>query len=176
MTELVLAHTGQLPPLVLAEARDLLQRAFEGDLRDEDWEHCLGGMHALLRQDGELVAHGALVTRRLLHRGRALRTGYVEGVVVRADVRRRGHGSTVMAALEDLALRAHDLAALAATDAGAAFYAARRWLPWQGPTAALTPSGIVRTPEEDSVFVLPLAVELDRTGQLTCDWRDGDLW
>ena len=176
-SELVVAHTGQLPPDVLGAAHDLLERVFAGELTDEDWEHCLGGMHALLTQDGELVGHAALVTRRLLHRGRTLRAGYVEGVAVRADVRRLGHGSTLMAAIEELAARAHELAALAATDQGAAFYAARGWLPWQGPTSALTPDGVVRTPQEDdAVFVLPFAVELDRTAALTCDWRGGDLW
>jgi aminoglycoside 2'-N-acetyltransferase I len=36
----------------------------------------------------ELVGHGAVVMRRLLHDAQALRTGYVEGVAVRAD--RRG--------------------------------------------------------------------------------------
>jgi hypothetical protein len=24
--------------------------------------------------------------------------------------------------------------------------------------------------------VLPVAMELDLTGELTCDWRDGDVW
>jgi hypothetical protein len=28
----------------------------------------------------------------------------------------------------------------------------------------------------DDGRVLALAVPLDRTGELTCDWRDGDLW
>ena len=177
MNGLVVAHTGQLTADVLRAARNLLERVFAGELTDEDWEHCLGGMHALLRQDGELVGHAALGTRRLLHRGQTLRAGYVEGVAVRADVRRRGHASTLMAAIEVLAARAHDVAALAATDQGAAFYVARGWLPWQGPTSALTPDGIVRTPDEDgAVFVLPFAADLDRTAELTCDWRAGDLW
>jgi aminoglycoside 2'-N-acetyltransferase I len=35
----------------------------------------------------------------------------------------------------------------------------------------------VRTPEEDdSIFVLPVGRELDITGDLTCDWRGGDVW
>lgn len=177
MSELIVAHTGQLPPDVLTAARNLLEQVFAGELTDEDWDHCLGGMHAVLRQDDQVVAHAALVARRLLHGGRTLRAGYVEGVAVRGDVRRRGHGSTVMAALEVLAARSYDLAALAATDEGAAFYAQRGWLRWQGQTWALTPAGVVRTEEDDdAVFVLPLGLDLDRATGLTCDWRDGDLW
>ena len=67
--------------------------------------------------------------------------------------------------------------ALGATDVGARFYAARGWQVWRGPTSALTPTGIVRTVEEDgAIYVLPAGVPLDLSGTLTCDWRDGDVW
>lgn len=127
--------------------------------------------------DGELVGHAALVQRRLLHGGRALRPGYVEGVAVRADRRRQGHAAAMMAALERVVRGADDLGALSATDAGAALYAARGWQRWSGPTSALTPAGVRRTAEDDGgVHVLPVTVPLDLSGELTCDWRDGDLW
>jgi aminoglycoside 2'-N-acetyltransferase I len=72
---------------------------------------------------------------------------------------------------------AYDLGALSASDEGAAFYAARGWQLWQGPTAVLTPTGIQRTEDDDdSIYVLPLAVPLDLFGELVCDWRDGDVW
>jgi aminoglycoside 2'-N-acetyltransferase I len=48
MAELLLGHTGQLDPAVLAQARELLDQVFDGELTDHDWEHCLGGMHALV--------------------------------------------------------------------------------------------------------------------------------
>jgi aminoglycoside 2'-N-acetyltransferase I len=82
-----------------------------------------------------------------------------------------------MAALERVVRSAYELGALSATDAGAAVYTGRGWLPWSGPTSALTPDGLRRTPEDDgTVHVLPVAVPLDRTAALACDWRDGDLW
>ena len=49
-------------------------------MTDQDWEHALGGVHAVAWLDGEVVGHASVVQRRLLHDGRALRTGYVEGV------------------------------------------------------------------------------------------------
>jgi aminoglycoside 2'-N-acetyltransferase I len=80
-----------------------------------------------------------------------------------------------MRALEPVLRGAYELGALAAAEP--AFYEALGWRRWQGPTAALTPSGIVRTPEEDgSIYVLPGSAPLDLSGELTCDWRDGDLW
>ena len=175
-----LTHSGQLEQDVLAQARALLDDVFAGELTDDDWAHCLGGLHALAWEGEELVAHAALVQRRLLHRGRVLRTGYVEGVAVRGDVRRRGHGAAVMGPLEQVARRAYEVVALATSDEGAAFYAARGWLPWQGPTSVLTPTGVVRTPDDDDcVRVLPghdLDRTLDVTAELTCDWREGDPW
>jgi aminoglycoside 2'-N-acetyltransferase I len=172
-----LVHTARLDPATLDAARALVDEAFEGEFGDADWEHALGGLHALAYEGTRLVAHGSVVQRRLLHSGRALRCGYVEAVAVAADRRRQGLASAVMAEVEWVVRRGYDLGALSASDAGAALYTARGWQRWRGPTAALTPGGRVPTPEEDgSVFVLPAAAPLDLDGELACDWRDGDLW
>jgi aminoglycoside 2'-N-acetyltransferase I len=171
------AHTADLDAATLSAARTLLDDAFEGDMSDHDWEHSLGGVHALVWEGNELVGHASVVQRRLLYRGRALRAGYIEGVGVRANRRRRGHGASMMEVLERVVRNAYELGALGATDAAADLYAARGWKRWQGPTSALTPTGIMRTAGEDgSIYVLPVAVPLDLFGELTCDWRDGDVW
>ena len=177
VTELRTAHTADLDRTTLRAARALLDAVFENEMTDHDWEHALGGVHALVWEDDELIGHASVVQRRLLHGGRALRSGYVEGVAVRADRRRRGHGATMMEALERVVRGAYVLGALGATDEAADFYAARGWQLWRGPTSALTPTGIERTEQDDgSVYVLPVAAPLDLSGDLTCDWRDGDVW
>jgi aminoglycoside 2'-N-acetyltransferase I len=169
-------HTADLGAGELEEIRAVLVDAF-GGVEDSDVEHGLGGMHAIVREDGAIVAHGSVVMRRMLHRGRALRCGHVEAVAVRADRRRRGHGSAVMAELERVIRGAYDLGTLGASDAGAALYRSRGWLPWRGPTSVLAPEGIRRTPEDDdAVHVLPVAVELDLDGDIACDWREGEVW
>jgi aminoglycoside 2'-N-acetyltransferase I len=176
MAEVLTMHTAEIDTPVLEQARELLYAVFD-DMTDQDWEHALGGLHALVWEEGELVGHASLVQRRLLHQGRALRAGYVEGVGVRADRRRRGHGAVMMAALERSAKRAYDVAALASTDEAGSFYAHRGWQLWLGPSSALTPTGVRRTEDEDGcIYVLPLSAPLDLRGELTCDWRDGDLW
>lgn len=178
MAELRTSHTAELDRATLETARTLLADVFEGDFDEHDWEHALGGIHALLWEGEQLIGHAAVVQRRLLHGGRALRAGYVEGVGVRADRRCRGHGAALMGALEEVVRRAYELGALGATDQAAAFYAARGWAPWRGALSALTPAGIVRTPgEEGAVYVLAQSGgALDIEGELTCDWRDGDVW
>jgi aminoglycoside 2'-N-acetyltransferase I len=176
MTQLRTAHTADLDEAILQAARALLYDVFD-DMTEDDWEHALGGVHALVFEGPELIGHGSVIQRRLLHRGRALRAGYVEGVGVRADHRGRGHGSALMAALERVVRGAYDLGALGATDDAAHFYAARGWKQWQGPSFALTPNGIERTEEDDGgIFVLPLTISLDLSGEITCDWREGDVW
>jgi aminoglycoside 2'-N-acetyltransferase I len=177
VTELRVAHTSAVDAVTLDAARALLVDVFEGELTSDDWEHALGGVHALLWEHDELIGHASVVQRRLLHGGRALRAGYVEGVGVRADRRRRGHGATMMDALEGVVRAAYDLGALGSTDEAEAFYRARGWERWAGRCSALTPAGIARTPgEEGAIFVLQCAVPLDLLGELTCDWRDGEVW
>jgi aminoglycoside 2'-N-acetyltransferase I len=147
------------------------------DFEDSDWEHALGGTHALAWEGSELVGHASVIQRRLLHGGRALRAGYIEGVGVSAAHQRRGHGGALMAALERIIRAAYDLGALGATDEAVRLYERRGWRRWQGRTSALTPAGIVRTEEDDgAVYVLPVTEPLDLAGELTCDWRDGDVW
>ena len=170
------SHTADLEPGTLSAARALLYDVFD-DMSEHDWEHSLGGVHAIAWDGDVLIGHAAVIQRRLLHGGRALRCGYVEGVGVRADHRRAGHGAAMMEALERVVRRAYDLGALAATDGAVALYAGRGWKRWEGPSSALTPDGIRRTPDDDGgIFVLPGAVALDLGGELTCDWRDGDVW
>ncbi|WP_380281804.1 GNAT family N-acetyltransferase [Kitasatospora purpeofusca] len=180
MVELLTAHTSALDHGTRQAVRALLFEEFD-DMTEEDWEHGLGGVHAMVREGGVIVGHASVVQRRLLHAGRALRTGYVENVVVRADRRGRGHGAALMGALEAVVRGGYELGALCAADDAAAFYAARGWQRWRGPLAALTPRGPVPTPDDEGeVFVLPGpppgTVALDPDGPLVCDWRDGDLW
>jgi aminoglycoside 2'-N-acetyltransferase I len=177
MSEVRTAHTADLDASTLRAVRDLLDAVFGDDMTDEDWDHALGGVHALVWEGDELIGHGSVVQRRILHGRRTLRAGYVEGVAVRPDRQRRGHGAALMGALERVVRGAYQLGGLGATDEGAALYTARGWRRWEGPTYALTPDGITRTEEEDGfVYVLPVSVPLDLSGPLTCDWRDGDVW
>jgi aminoglycoside 2'-N-acetyltransferase I len=170
-------HTAELDATTVAEARALLRDAFEGDWTDTDWEHSLGGLHVVVREEGRLVGHASLVARRLLHAGRSLRAGYVEAVAVRADRRRQGIGDRLMDHVERLVRSAYDLGALSTTDLAEPFYANRGWQQWRGPTSVVAPGGIRRTPEDDGgVYVLPVSLPLDLEGALACDWREGDVW
>ncbi|MEU6866490.1 GNAT family N-acetyltransferase [Streptomyces sp. NPDC046876] len=175
---IVVRHTSGLGAGELGEVRRLLVGAFDGDFGAEDFEHALGGMHVLVRDGSGLVAHGSVVQRRVVHRGRALRTGYVEAVAVRADRRGRGLAGQVMAALEEVVSGAYVLGALSASEAGAGLYAARGWTRWAGRIGALSPAGPVALPEEEGsayVWAPPGGTLPDPAEGLWFDWRDGDV-
>ena len=56
MTGLRTAHTAELGASALAAARALLFDVFD-DMTDADWEHGLGGMHALAWDGDLLIGH-----------------------------------------------------------------------------------------------------------------------
>ena len=172
-----LAHTSELDVATLAAIQRMVVGAFPGNFDDHDWDHALGGIHAIIEEEGSVVAHGAVVQRRFLHGGRALRTGYVEAVAVRPDRQRRGLGAAVMTALAPVIRGAYAIGALAASERAGGFYTSLGWLRWRGATWVHSPDGIERTADEDGgVYVLPQGTQIDLAGDLVCDWRDGDVW
>ena len=155
--------------------------AFGGEFTDADWEHALGGMHALICHHGALIAHAAVVQRRLMYRETALRCGYIEGVAVREDWRGQGLATAVMDAVEQVMRGAYQLGALSASEAGRHIYETRGWLRVARPDIGVgARRGVTRTPDDDGGAVRVArsagAMVLDTTAEITCDWRDGDVW
>jgi len=172
-----LVHTADLDSETRQRVCRMVTAAFTGDFTDDDWEHALGGMHALIWQHGAIIAHAAVVQRRLINRGHALRCGYVEAVAVREDCRGQGLSHALLDGIEQVIRGAYQLGAVSSSAPARRVYTARGWLPWTGPTSVLAPTGPTRTPEDDdTVFVLPVAVSVDTSAELMCDWRDGDVW
>ncbi len=176
-----LVHTSDLDDETREHARRMVIEAFDGDFSDDDWEHALGGMHALICQRGDVIGHAAVVQRRLYYGDVALRCGYVEGVAVAEEHRGQGLGGVLMDAVEQVVRGGYHLGALGASELGEPLYTRRGWIQWKGPTSVLSPDGMVPTPDDDgAVFVLtaglPPALSLDPTAALACDWRNGDVW
>jgi aminoglycoside 2'-N-acetyltransferase I len=173
------ATTAELSEEELAALRQMVFEAFGGRFDEHDWEHTVGGVHVLVFEGEEAVAHGAVVARTLEAGGRELRTGYVEGVATRGDRRRRGLATLVMAEVGRVIVEGYELGALSDGTRIPRFYQRLGWEVWRGPTFVAGPGGRERTADDDGgVLVLrtPASGELDLTGPLTCDWRPGDVW
>ncbi|GAA4984288.1 GNAT family N-acetyltransferase [Pseudonocardia tropica] len=180
---LTVLPTADLGPDGLRALRALLDAAFPagadgtGGFDDTSFDHALGGVHVLAGPPHEPVGHAAVVARRVLHGGVALRTGYVEAVAVRPGRQGGGLGGLLMAEVDRIVRGGFRLGALGAADRAARLYRRHGWRRWSGPLAALTPDGVVDTPDErGAVHVLPVDAPLDPARALVCDWRDGELW
>lgn len=159
------------------EIRRLLDEAFAGEFSDKDWEHTLGGWHVTISDGGVVVAHAAVVERRLEVAGRPLRTGYVEGVATVPERQGEHLGSAVMAELTAFIRGEFEFGALS-TDRHS-FYARSGWERWQGPTFVRDGPDLVRTEDEDDgVMVLRFgpSAGVDLTAPIVCEARRGDDW
>jgi aminoglycoside 2'-N-acetyltransferase I len=172
--------TDALTPEATSAIRDLLWQAFgdgEDAIREEDWQHALGGVHFLLDLDGEMVGHAAVVERELEICGRPVRTGYVEAVATAVAFQGRGLGSQLMREVNADIRDRFELGALGTGRQG--FYERLDWVTWKGPTSVRTAEGLRPTPEEDGYILVlqtPTSPELDLTAPITCHWRPGDVW
>jgi aminoglycoside 2'-N-acetyltransferase I len=174
--DLRVARTDELSGAQLVLIRALVEDAFEGTFGADDWDHTIGGVHVFVVDD-VIVAHGSVVERTLVAGHRRLRSGYVEGVATDRAHRGRGLGSVVMGKVAEIIHARFELGAMSTGVQG--FYERLGWERWRGPTYAATPSGRVRTEEEDDgILVLRTATtrDLDLVASLTCDWRQGDVW
>lgn len=162
----------------LGAIRRLLDDAFDRDFSDDDWNHALGGWHALIETPSGVVAHAAVVPRRLRAGETEFHAGYVEAVAVMPDHQRRGLGTTVMQTISDLVRDRFQLGALSTGEWS--FYARLGWERWRGPTfVRLADGALQRSPDEDDgVMVLRSgpSVGLDLTAAIACDERSGDSW
>jgi aminoglycoside 2'-N-acetyltransferase I len=172
--------TPELGEARIAAIRSILRDAFANDgegFTDDDWAHALGGTHFLLEGDGVVIAHASVVERELHAGTQRIRAGYVEAVATRPDAQRQGHGTRLMDDVNQHIRAAFEMGALSA--AAPRFYEQLGWERWLGPTAVRTPTGEVRTPDDDGeIYILttPSSPPLDRHAVLSCPWRSGDVW
>ena len=162
---------------IVTELRALLDAAFEGHFDQHDWSHSLGGHHVAVRDGDRLVAHASVVPRTLYVGERALRTGYLEAVATAPERQHQGLGTRAMTAAAEVVRSTYELGALSTSAPG--FYRRLGWESWQGPTYVVTPTGRVRTADEDDgVMVLRFGptVDLDLTAPIACESRLGDDW
>jgi aminoglycoside 2'-N-acetyltransferase I len=172
--------TDSLTSEATAAIRTLLWAAFgdgEDAMREEDWQHALGGVHFLLELDGEIVGHAAVVERELEIGGRPVRTGYVEAVATAVAFQGRGLGSQLMREVNSYVCDRFELGALGT--GRHAFYERLGWLTWIGPTSVRTAEELRPTPDDDGYILIlqtPTSPDLDLAAPIICHWRPGDVW
>lgn len=174
--------TSELTADEIRTIRALMEVAFgsedeEERFSDDDWQHALGGVHFVLELDGEIVAHAAVVERRLFVGGLPVRTGYVEAVATSPDRQGLGLGSIVMTDVTEYVREGFELGGLGT--GRQSFYGRLGWRIWAGPSAVRTPYGERPTPDDDGYIMVletPTSPPLDLADQIICEARPGDVW
>ena len=175
-----LLPTAALTPAELRSIRGLMDVAFgTGDdaFADEDWEHALGGVHAVLQEGATILADASVVERQLEIGSRPFRTGYVEAVATAPGHEGRGLGSRVMEAIDEHIRASFQLGALGT--GRHAFYQRLGWETWLGQLFLRTPAGLERTPDDEGYLLVlrtPASPAFDLTEPISCEWRSGDVW
>lgn len=169
--------TAEASPHLLAQVRDLMDDAFQGDFSQEDWEHTIGGTHFVVQIDGEVVSHASVIERVIEVAGRGFRTGYVEGVATASNLQGQGLGSVAMKAASDFVQSGFEFGTLGTHRHS--FYERLGWERWRGPSYVRRASGVDRTADEDEgLMVLRFgpSANVSLTASITCLERPGDDW
>lgn len=168
-----------LDPQTTRSVREIMDAAFEGDFSDDDWDHALGGTHAVAREAGDagrIVGHASVVPRELWVDDRRLACGYVEAVAVAPERQQTGIGTELMRTLASVCGN-YDLCVLGTGEYH--FYERLGWERWQGTTWVRTADGLVHTAEDDDCIMIlrtPRTPDLALAGRLVCLPRPGDVW
>jgi len=166
-----------IDPTLREAARALCLEAFGGEFSADDWDHSCGGVRVVLTEGSELVAHVAVVDRRLDVGGRVLDAGYVEAVAVAPDRRRQGMGRQVMELAASHVRAVSELGVLSTSRQS--FYEPLGWERWLGPSFVRGSGRLVRTADEDAGLMalrFGPSAGLDLSSSITCESRIGDDW
>lgn len=169
--------TFEAAPGELKAIRAILERAFDGEFSDDDWDHSVGGWHVVGLEGATIVSHASVV-RRTLHVGDAsVDTGYVEAVATHPDRQGLGFGTAVMRKVARLITARHQFGALSTGERH--FYERLGWERWLGPSFVRAGGEMIRTAEEDDgIMVLRFgpSARLDLKASISCEARSGDDW
>jgi aminoglycoside 2'-N-acetyltransferase I len=180
--ELREVRTDDLSAGELANLRAFLDEAFNGRFDNHNWDSALGGNHVLAMDDEGIVAHASVVPRRLhfsIGKGDwsdsvVREVGYVEAVAVREDLRRRGIGTDVLHAINQLIKVLYGFGVLATGTYS--FYDQGGWRRWQGKSFVFRDCEMIRTPKDDDSLMVLAFDQTDFTSAIACEWREGDVW
>lgn len=170
------ASDADLDPQISAVVRNLLNDAFEGDFSEEDWKHTFGGMRFLGFLNDQLIAHGAVVPRKIEVDESDLIIGYVEGIAVAPTYWHKGYGSLLMADITSYCLSEFSLSMLSTSEKG--FYRKHGWCDFEGMSYVFKDGVEIRSEDEDEglMYLSGLHQFTDYPRKVVCEARDGDAW
>jgi aminoglycoside 2'-N-acetyltransferase I len=172
-----IVQTSELDVTQLAVLRQMLQRAYDNDFTDHDWQHACGGTHLLLELGPDMLAHAAVVPRRITFDDRVVRAGYVEAVAVDPAYQGCGLGTIIMTTAAEHIDAQFELGVL--STGSTSFYERLGWIVWSGPSIVRRADGVFRSRDDDGGIMVrlnPASPVIPLTATIGCDDRPGDTW
>lgn len=156
--------------------RELMANAFEDDFSDDDWNNTYGGMRFFGHLEDRLIAHGAVVPRKMHIDGKSVDVGYVEAIAVEPKHWRNGYGSLLLTEITSFCKSEFPLSMLSTDEKD--FYSKSGWRAFQGMSYVLQDGKEVRTEDEDDglMFILGNEPGLKEPCRAVCNSRSGDAW
>lgn len=167
------AATHELSSHQITELKQFLHDAFDGEFSDEDFEHCVGGVHFLLMVEGTLIGHASVIERALRIDTTELRIGYLEAMAIAELSRGKGWGSHLLTSVNDYIRLQFGAGALSTGDNS--FYTHAGWQTWHGPSHIIRDQQWFASPEEDG-GIMTLDIEGSRMEPIAIEHRAGDAW
>lgn len=161
---------------IVSSLRELMAKAFEDDFSDDDWKNTFGGMRFFGYLEDRLIAHGAVVPRKMHIDGENVDVGYVEAIAVEPKHWRKGYGSLLLADITSFCKSEFSLSMLSTDETD--FYSKSGWRVFQGMSYVLQDGKEFRTEDEDDglMFILGDEPGLKEPHKAVCNSRSGDAW
>jgi len=156
--------------------RALLELAYEGDFSPEDWEHTFGGQYFIGSLDDKIIAHGSVVSRKMITDDHVVTVGYVEAIAVLPSYWRKGFGTQLMKEITQYCQENYEFSMLS-TDENH-FYERLGWLKFLGESFVRDGDKEIRTEGEDEgLMLLPgKKSQISLIRRVVCESRSGDDW
>jgi len=166
----------ELTPELIGATKSLLSEAFEGDFSDEDWGHAFGGTRFIGTLDERVIAHGAVVARRIWIDDLEMNVGYVEAIAVSPEHWRKGFGKKLMAEITRYCGENFALSMLSTDEKD--FYRPHGWIDFPGKSFVRIGGEERRSADEDAglMYLSTEGIELSEMSTAVCEERLGDAW
>lgn len=154
----------------------MLNEAYEDDFSEEDWVHTFGGARFLGMISGEIVAHGAIVPRKISINHELVVVGYLEGVAVSSNHQRQGVGRQLLSSITDFCRSEYQISMLSTDEFD--FYGSLGWKRFTGMSGVLIDGVAILTPDEDEglMYLIGKSGFTQEISSAYCDPREGDHW
>jgi aminoglycoside 2'-N-acetyltransferase I len=154
----------------------MLDEAYEDDFSEEDWIHTFGGVRFLGTIGGEIVAHGAIVPRKISINEELVVVGYLEGIAVSSNHQRQGVGRQLLSSITDFCQSEYQISMLSTDEFD--FYGNLGWKRFTGKSGVLIDGEAILTPDEDEglMYLIGKGGFTQEICSAYCDPREGDHW